>query len=84
MHELWRYWGELVRSRREILGLTQVDLALLIDRRQATISRIERGTSSPSDATKYRLAAALRTTVQDLFPYVTVAPQSLDPERIAS
>lgn len=77
MDELWHEWGKRVRQRRTALGLTQVDIAERTRCRQATISRIERGASSPSDATKYRLAAALLTTVQDLFPYVTVSPQAL-------
>lgn len=69
MNELYEWWGERLRDRRQVLGLDQIGLAKAADTTQSTISRIERGAGAPSDQLKYRLAGALQTSVKDLFPY---------------
>lgn len=69
MDDLYAWWGERLRDRRIELGIGQVELAAKADTTQSTISRIERGAGAPGDAMKYRLAAALQTSVKDLFPY---------------
>lgn len=74
MNELYEWWGERLRDRRQELGLDQIALAKAADTTQSTVSRIERGAGAPSDALKYRLAAALKTSVKELFPYPPAVP----------
>jgi transcriptional regulator with XRE-family HTH domain len=65
-------WGRKVRERRGVL--TQEQLGRLCGTDQSTISRIERGQLAISDEMKWKLAGALATTVDDLFPYPNVRP----------
>jgi transcriptional regulator with XRE-family HTH domain len=51
--------GELVRSTRERLGLSQRRLALRAGTTQAAVSRIERGVVSPTFATLRHLLLAM-------------------------
>ncbi len=51
--------GELVRSTRERLGLSQRRLALRAGTTQAAVSRIERGVVSPTFATLRALMIAM-------------------------
>jgi len=51
--------GEMVRARREALGLTQSDLAARVGTRQPAIARLEAGGSVPSIDLLDRVAAAL-------------------------
>jgi transcriptional regulator with XRE-family HTH domain len=51
--------GELVRSTRERLGLSQRRLALRAGTTQAAVSRIERGVVSPTFATLRELMIAM-------------------------
>lgn len=51
--------GELVRSTRERLGLSQRTLALRAGTTQASVSRIERGAVSPTFATLRELMLAM-------------------------
>lgn len=61
--------GELIRERREVLGLTQKELA---DRANVeepqTVSRWERGLNSPTDLEA--VARALDTTAADLLSHL--------------
>lgn len=79
--ELHQSWGRRVQKRREALGLSQERLAALCGMRQSTISRIEAG-SCPRDSTKWVLAGALQSTVEELFPYPAVRPPF--PAQVAS
>lgn len=74
MSELHVSWGEKVRERRLELSLTQVQLADLSGLTQGFISAIEKGSTQLSDASKYKLAAALAQTVENLFPYPAMRP----------
>jgi transcriptional regulator with XRE-family HTH domain len=51
--------GELVRSTRERLGLSQRRLALRAGTTQAAVSRIERGVVSPTFVTLHELMVAM-------------------------
>lgn len=53
-----------VSELRERLGLTQAQLAERSGLRQADISRIERGTTSPTARTLQRIAAALNADLR--------------------
>lgn len=68
---LERVWGLRVRDRRKLLGLTQRQLAEMVKpaTTQATIWKIENGRIAPRDSLKARLAAALATTPEALFPW---------------
>lgn len=72
-------WGRGIRELRRTRGLSADRLARLADVTTSYIGRIERGDDSPSDAVRMRLAAALETTVESLFPYPVPAA-----ERVAS
>lgn len=72
-HDLYRTWGERIRSRREAKGLKQSALAEAIGTSQQRISQWEQGDRRPPDAVRLKLAEALGTTVADLFPYEVAA-----------
>lgn len=74
MKDLHRSWGRHVRDRRKLLGMTQEQLAELALTTQVSVSRIERGDQCPSDELKWRLANALRSTLEDLFAYPPISP----------
>lgn len=57
--------GEVIRSRREELGMTQEEVALAADTDQARISRIENG-ENPSYGLARRIALALGWTLPEL------------------
>lgn len=64
-------WAQRVRDRRDALGLSQDELVALTQGSlsQPSLSQIETGTRAPTDRVKGVLAAALDTTVAELFPY---------------
>lgn len=72
-------WGGRVRKRRGTL--TQEVLADHCGTDQSTISRIERGQIGVTDDMKWKVAGALGTTVDDLFPYPNVRPPFPDASR---
>lgn len=72
--ELLKGWGARVRRARTELGWTQSDLADRAKTSKAHVSNIEVGRTSVSDDLRMRLAAALNTTVAELFPYPDQAP----------
>lgn len=68
-------WGERVKKRRTGMRLTQRRLGQLCNADQSTISRLERGRlEGVSDELKWKIAGALGTTVDRLFPYPNVRP----------
>lgn len=69
-----RSWGRKIAAARRELGLSQVALADACGLDPSTISRIERGVTTPRDRVKWRLAGALGRTVEELFPYPAVRP----------
>lgn len=68
-------WAERMRKRRKDLGLTQCQIAELVDVTQTTVSLWENGKNMPSDTMKWRLAAALGMRIADLFPWPAHRPQ---------
>ncbi len=79
--EAKRRLGVRVRALRESRGLTQEELAELIDRSVDAVSNLERGVSLPSFATLERLATKLGLTLHELFEFKD--DEKGDPERIA-
>lgn len=55
--------GEMVRARRDALGLTQTELATRVGTRQPAIARLEAGGSVPSIDLLDRVADALNTAL---------------------
>lgn len=53
--------GDMVRARREALGLTQTELATRVGTRQPAIARLEAGGGVPSIDLLDRVASALNT-----------------------
>lgn len=68
-NDLYVEWGRRLRVKRVSAGLHQSTLGAKAGCSGAQVSNIELGRSSASDALRMRLAAALDTTVEDLFPY---------------
>lgn len=60
--------GRAIREARKKAGLTTTVLAQQAGVSQAFLSHLETGRSTPSIATLYRLAAALKIAPQDLLP----------------
>ena len=69
-------WGERITTRRKELGLTQQRLGELCGIGQASISKVERGRLRPSDDLKWKLAAALQLSLDQLFAYPAIVPPS--------
>lgn len=67
-------WGVKVKSRRDLLGLSQEQLAQMTGLRQATISRVEKGVRPPSDRLKVLIAGALGCTLDELFAWPPLRP----------
>lgn len=63
-------WGENLRIRRKLMGLTQTDLAerMAPPVAQSTVVRWERGVMEPRRHYKAQLAHHLRASEQMLFP----------------
>lgn len=68
-------WGKRIAARRKVLGFTQQRLADLCGGVvQATISKIERGDLVPGNELKWKLAAALQLSLEELFAYPAIVP----------
>lgn len=65
-----------IRRYRLQLGLTQGDVARVIGIRPATLSQWERGVSCPSVENLLRLAKALGTLAEALYPQFYLLPGS--------
>lgn len=62
-------WGQRLRKRRKSLDVSVADLAQTCGISRQTIHYYEAGDRVPRDSVRIRLAAALSTTVPDLFPH---------------
>lgn len=60
-------WNIDLRREREILGVSQKELAAAISKRQSEISSWERGEHAPSPKNREKLAAFFGKTVEELF-----------------
>lgn len=54
-----RRWGQIIRERRELLGMSQYALADRLECRQGAVSMWERGERLPSRRNLARLCVAL-------------------------
>lgn len=72
--------GVTIRRRRVEAGMTQAELAHKIGSADATLSRIERGKMSPSQAMIEAIATGLACSVRDLFePGPPTPPRKIRP-----
>ena len=74
--------GQRIREKRQLLGMTQEELAKGIVS-SAMISQIENGVSLPSYMTISRIAERLSTTVDDLYKGLTFKKQQMSAYRHA-
>lgn len=70
--------GHAIRSRRQEMGWTLITLAEATDTVPSTISRIERGTSTPSYRVLGRLAVALNINESELLAAVRKETQIIE------
>jgi transcriptional regulator with XRE-family HTH domain len=68
-----------LRRRRNQLGLTQADLAVLTNKSEAAISRFERGERRPAPDTIVKLAQALRVSSTRLKALLPDTPAEAEP-----
>lgn len=61
-------FGEVLRTRREAVGITQTDLAKRVKLASQEISRLERGIVDPTWSRIIELAEALGVTPNDFLP----------------
>lgn len=65
--------GERIARRRRQLGLSQVELAALVERSESWVSQVERGAREVDRLTvRAKLAAALQWRLEDLFPQLQI------------
>lgn len=62
-------WGKRIKERRELLHMTQWDLAHEVGTDQSTVSKWELGKFAPSRFFIPRIAKALHARVEILFEY---------------
>ena len=60
-----------IKVLRAVHNVTQEELALAVGVTRKTINSVERGRYVPSTVLALKLAAALRTTVEDIFSLVS-------------
>jgi transcriptional regulator with XRE-family HTH domain len=63
---LGKTFGDAVRAARARLGLTQVEVATLLDMHPMVYSRMERGKALPRLGTLRKLAGVLRSSTDEL------------------
>jgi transcriptional regulator with XRE-family HTH domain len=61
-------WGRRIRAYRKLKGFTQEGFAKELGVSVSIIGEIERGNRLPTDDLLVRIAAALKTSVEDLTP----------------
>jgi DNA-binding XRE family transcriptional regulator len=66
--EFEKSWAIRVLERRHFFGLSQTQLAELAGVTQQAVSAIETGAANPRIATARKIALALRTDLETLFP----------------
>ena len=66
--ELAIYIGTKIKEYRLQRGLTQKELAVLVDMGGTTIANYEKGFRTPKKNTLFKISSALSVTIDDLFP----------------
>ncbi len=68
-----------MKEKRELLSMSQEDLAKKVSVSRQTINYIENGTKTPDLTKAFEIARALKTEVSELFIYVPVVQDLLLP-----
>ena len=72
------YWSRLIRQLRDSLNLSQEQMAQLLNTNQGTVSRWERGTSTPLFQTRREIVLLAKNaglaTLDDIMAIVTFSP----------
>ena len=71
--ELAIYIGTKIKEYRLQRGLTQKELAVLVDMGDTTIANYEKGFRTPKKNTLFKISSALSVTIDDLFPPIRKA-----------
>lgn len=71
--DLASQWGARITERRTAAGMSRATLAAAVGCHRQHIYKLENGEHAPSDALRIKLAAALNTTVPELFSYEDAA-----------
>lgn len=75
--ELAIYIGLKIKEFRDKRGLTQKELADLIEMGNTTIANYEKGFRTPKKNTLFKIANALNVTIDDLFPVLKQSDNSI-------
>ena len=75
--ELAIYIGLKIKEFRDQRGLTQKELADLIEMGNTTIANYEKGFRTPKKNTLFKIANALNVTIDDLFPFLKQSDNSI-------
>lgn len=75
--ELAIYIGVKIKEFRDQRGLTQKELADLIEMGNTTIANYEKGFRTPKKNTLFKIANALNVTIDDLFPILKQSDNSI-------
>lgn len=73
------HWASSLRARREVLNLSQRQVAEASELTQQAINLFELGRRIPADRTKVVLARALGTTPGELFPWPSMEELEAEP-----
>ncbi len=61
--------GQEIAKQRKKLGLTQLDLASLVNMEKPTITRLEKGRTNPTSITLLKISKALNIPISKLFKF---------------
>jgi len=65
--------GQEVAKQRKKLGLTQLDLASLVNMEKPTITRLEKGSTNPTSITLLKISKALNIPISKLFKFQKIS-----------
>jgi transcriptional regulator with XRE-family HTH domain len=65
--------GQEVAKQRKKLGLTQLDLASLVNMEKPTITRLEKGRTNPTSITLLKISKALNIPISKLFKFQKIS-----------
>ena len=69
MGEISRKLGLSIKELRETRGLTQLQLAEILNTESSNLSKIERGIQIPKEESLEKIASAFQVEIKDLFDY---------------
>lgn len=72
--EIYIQIGEVIRSKREVIGLTQDELAARVGLTRTSITNIEKGRQRTQVHTLYAIAEVLKTSLCDFLPALETPP----------